>query len=145
MKQKDVFEMDGEKLVKGLVSDVCDRMSARKKSLRWLTENKEMESEEAKALVEKVDERLDDWEISYMLAIVRWAYYEAIDPENEADIKRVRDLLLSYSNYLWERDNDSGEKIEFANLCFKLVRDGQRDRILWTMEETERLLRPWAF
>ncbi len=134
----------GERWAKRYATYICNRVSARNKSLRWLTENKEMDREEANALVEKLDKQLNDWEIRYLLAIVRWAYYEAIDPVSEADIKRVKDLLLSYFIYLKEHDKESVEKIKFANLCFKLVRDGQRDRILWTMEETERLLRPWA-
>lgn len=134
----------GERWAKRYATYICNRVSARNKSLRWLTENMEMDKEEANALVVKIEKQLNDWEIRYMLAVVRWAYYEAIDPENEVDIKRVKDLLLSYFICLKEHDNDSGEKIKFANLCFKLVRDGQRDRILWTMEETERLLRPWA-
>lgn len=134
----------GERWAKRYATHICNRMFARSKSLRWLTENMEMDKEEANALVVKIEKQLNDWEIRYMLAVVRWAYYETIDPESEADIKRVKDLLLSYFIYLREHDNDSGEKIKFANLCFKLVRNGQRDRILWTMEETERLLRPWA-
>lgn len=134
----------GERWAKRYSTYICNRVSVRNKSQRWLTENMEMDREEANALVVKIDKQLNDWEIRYMLAVVRWAYYEAIDPENEADIKRVKDLLLSYFIYLKEHDKESVEKIKFANLCFKLVRNGQRDRILWTMEETERLLRPWA-
>ncbi|MBR5910435.1 MAG: hypothetical protein IKZ55_00425 [Bacteroidales bacterium] len=134
----------GERWAKRYAAHICNRVSARNKSLRWLTENMEMDREEANALVEKLDKQLDDWEIRYMLAIVRWAYYEAIDPENEADIKRVKDLLLAYLVHRNNLDNDSAIEIQFANLCFILVRKGQRDRILWTMEETERLLRPWA-
>ena len=134
----------GERWAKRYATYICNRVSARNKSLRWLTENKEMDREEANALVEKLDKQLNDWEIRYLLAIVRWAYYEAIDPVSEADIKRVKDLLLSYFIYLKEHDKESVEKIKFAKLCFKLSRDGQRDRILWTMEETERLLRTWA-
>lgn len=134
----------GERWAKRYATYICNRVSARNKSLRWLTENIEMDREEANALVEKLDKQLNDWEIRYILAIVRWAYYEAIDPESEADIKRVKDLLLAYLVHRKNFDNDSAVEIQFANLCFKLVRDGQRDRILWTMEETERLLRPWA-
>lgn len=134
----------GERWAKRYATKICNRVSARNKSLRWLIENKEMDKKEANALVEKLDKQLNDWEIRNMLAIVRWAYYEAIDPESEADIKRVKDLLLAYLVHRKNLDNDSAVEIQFANLCFKLVREGENERILWTMEETERLLRPWV-
>lgn len=142
MKTTDNFGLDAEE-AKLRTTFVCDRVAARSTSMRWLTENKEMNEAEAIALVEQVEKRLEDWEIGFMLAIVRWAYYKTIDPENEADIKRVKDLLEAFIHHLMDHDNQSGVRIEFANLCFKFVREGEKEKILWTMKETEYMLRPW--
>ena len=142
MKTNNNFGLDAEE-AKLRTTFVCDRVAAGSTSMRWLTENKEMDEAEAIALVEQVEKRLEDWEIGFMMAIVRWAYYKTIDPENEADIKRVKDLLEAFIHHLMDNNNKSGVKIEFANLCFKFVREGEKEKILWTMKETEYMLRPW--
>lgn len=104
----------------------------------------DVEEDEAKAFVELVDKKLNDWEVRYMQAIVRWAYKGEIDPENERDMERVKGMLLSYFAYLKEHKAGDGEKLKFANLCFMLIRDGERDRYLWSLKEVEQFLRPWA-
>lgn len=134
----------GERWAKEHATYICNRLAARNKSLRWLTENQKKEQKEATALITKLDKQLDDWEVKYLLAIVRWANNGEIDPGSENDIKRVKNILLSYSAYLRDPNNYCGEKVRFGNLCFKLVRDGQPDRFLRTMVETESFLWPWT-
>ena len=134
----------GERWAKRYATYLCNRVIARNKSLQWLTENKAMEQDVAIELVLKLDKQLNDWEVRYLSAIVRWATNGEIGAENENDIKRVKDMLLSYFTYLRDHDKDCGEKIKFADCCFKVVKEGQPNRCLWTMKETEALLRPWA-
>lgn len=134
----------GNSWAKRFATFIYNRITARDKSFRWLNENMDVEEDEAKAFVELVDKKLNDWEVRYMQAIVRWAYKGEIDPENERDMERVKGMLLSYFAYLKEHKAGDGEKLKFANLCFMLIRDGERDRYLWSLKEVEQFLRPWA-
>lgn len=133
----------GNSWAKRFATFIYNRITARNKSLQLLIENMDVEEDEAKALVELVDKKLNDWEVRYMAAVVRWAYKGEIDPENECDIERVKGMLLSYFAYLKEHKTGDGKKLTFGNMCFKLKRDGERDRFLWSLKELEWFLKPW--
>jgi hypothetical protein len=102
-----------------------------------------MEPEEAKVFVDKIECKLNDWEVRYLQAIVKWAYYGEIKPDNEGDINRVKELLLLYFTYLKEHKTDDVEKLRFANICFRITRNGERERYLWSMKEVVWYLRSW--
>ena len=133
----------GESWAKRFAAFIYNRLTALNKSITWLTEIKDMEPEEAKAFVDKIECKFNDWEVRYLQAIVKWAYYGEFNPDNEDDINRVKELLLSYFTYLKEHKTDDAEKLKFANLCFIIKRNGERDRYLWTMKEVVWYLRSW--
>lgn len=133
----------GESWAKRFATFIYNRLTARNKSINWLTEIKDMEPEEAKVFVDKIECKLNDWEVRYLQAIVKWAYYGEINPENEGDINRVKELLLLYFTYLKEHKTDDVEKLRFANICFRITRNGERDRYLWSMKEVGWYLRSW--
>ena len=133
----------GESWAKRYATFIYNRLTASNKSFTWLTEIKDMEPEEAKAFVNKIECKFNDWEVRYLQAIVKWAYYGEFNPDNEDDINRVKELLLSYFTYLKEHKTDDAEKLKFANLCFIIKRNGERDRYLWTMKEVVWYLRSW--
>lgn len=133
----------GESWAKRFATFIYNRLTARNKSITWLTEIKDMEPEEAKAFVDRIECKFNDWEVRYLQAIVKWAYYGEFNQDNEDDINRVKELLLSYFTYLKEHKIDDAEKLKFANLCFIIKRNGERDRYLWTMKEVVWYLRSW--
>ena len=133
----------GESWAKRFATFIYNRLTARNKSINWLTENKDMEPEEAKVFVDKIECKLNDWEVRYLQAIVKWAYYGEINQDNEGDINRVKELLLLYFTYLKEHKTDDVEKLRFANICFRITRNGERDRYLWSMKEVGWYLRSW--
>ena len=133
----------GESWAKRFAAFIYNRLTALNKSITWLTEIKDMEPEEAKAFVDKIECKFNDWEVRYLQAIVKWAYYGEFNQDNEDDINRVKELLLSYFTYLKEHKIDDAEKLKFANLCFIIKRNGERDRYLWTMKEVVWYLRSW--
>ena len=133
----------GESWAKRFATFIYNRLTARNKSINWLTEIKDMEPEEAKVFVDKIECKLNDWEVRYLQAIVKWAYYGEINPDNEGDINRVKELLLLYFTYLKEHKTDDVEKLRFANICFRITRNGERDRYLWSMKEVVWYLRSW--
>lgn len=133
----------GESWAKRFATFIYNRHTARNKSINWLTEIKDMEPEEAKVFVDKIECKLNDWEVRYLQAIVKWAYYGEINPDNEGDINRVKELLLLYFTYLKEHKTDDVEKLRFANICFRITRNGERDRYLWSMKEVGWYLRSW--
>ena len=133
----------GESWAKRFATFIYNRLTARSKSINWLTEIKDMEPEEAKVFVDKIECKLNDWEVRYLQAIVKWAYYGEINPDNEGDINRVKELLLLYFTYLKEHKTDDVEKLRFANICFRITRNGERDRYLWSMKEVGWYLRSW--
>ena len=133
----------GESWAKRFATFIYNRLTARNKSINWLTEIKDMEPEEAKVFVDKIECKLNDWEVRYLQAIVKWAYYGEINPDNEGDINRVKELLLLYFTYLKEHKTDDVEKLRFANICFRITRNGERDRYLWSMKEVGWYLRSW--
>lgn len=133
----------GESWAKRFATFIYNRLTARNKSINWLTEIKDMEPEEAKAFVDKIECKLNDWEVRYLQAIVKWAYYGEINQDNEGDINRVKELLLLYFTYLKEHKTDDVEKLRFANICFRITRNGERDRYLWSMKEVGWYLRSW--
>ena len=69
----------GERWAKRYATYICNRVVARNKSLRCLTENKDMEQADAIELVSKLDRQLNDWEVRYLSAIVRWADNGSLD------------------------------------------------------------------
>ena len=133
----------GESWAKRYATFIYNRLTARNKSINWLTEIKDMEPEEAKVFVDKIECKLNDWEVRYLQAIVKWAYYGEINQDNEGDINRVKELLLLYFTYLKEHKTDDVEKLRFANICFRITRNGERDRYLWSMKEVGWYLRSW--
>jgi hypothetical protein len=133
----------GESWAKRFATFIYNRLTARNKSINWLIEIKDMEPEEAKVFVDKIECKLNDWEVRYLQAIVKWAYYGEINPDNEGDINRVKELLLLYFTYLKEHKTDDVEKLRFANICFRITRNGERDRYLWSMKEVGWYLRSW--
>ena len=133
----------GESWAKRFATFIYNRLTARNKSINWLTEIKDMEPEEAKVFVDKIECKLNDWEVRYLQAIVKWAYYGEINQDNEGDINRVKELLLLYFTYLKEHKTDDVEKLRFANICFRITRNGERDRYLWSMKEVGWYLRSW--
>ena len=133
----------GESWAKRFATFIYNRLTARNKSITWLTEIKDMEPEVAKAFVDKIECKFNDWEVRYLQAIVKWAYYGEFNQDNEDDINRVKELLLSYFTYLKEHKIDDAEKLKFANLCFIIKRNGERDRYLWSMKEVVWYLRSW--
>jgi hypothetical protein len=133
----------GESWAKRFATFIYNRLTARNKSINWLIEIKDMEPEEAKVFVDKIECKLNDWEVRYLQAIVKWAYYGEINPDNEGDINRVKELLLLYFTYLKEHKTDDVEKLRFANICFRITRNGERDRYLWSMKEVVWYLRSW--
>lgn len=133
----------GESWAKRFATFIYNRLTARNKSINWLIEIKDMEPEEAKVFVDKIECKLNDWEVRYLQAIVKWAYYEEINQDNEGDINRVKELLLLYFTYLKEHKTDDVEKLRFANICFRITRNGERDRYLWSMKEVVWYLRSW--
>ena len=133
----------GESWAKRFATFIYNRLTARNKSITWLTEIKDMEPEVAKAFVDRIECKFNDWEVRYLQAIVKWAYYGEFNQDNEDDINRVKELLLSYFTYLKEHKIDDAEKLKFANLCFIIKRNGERDRYLWTMKEVVWYLRSW--
>ena len=133
----------GDNWIRRFTYDINNRINARNKSLRWLVENKDMEVGAAKNLVLKLDKKFNDWEVRYLMAIVRWAYYGEIDPNSEDDIKLVKELLSSYFVYLKEHKVVDDEKLRFANICFRITRNGERDRYLWSMKEVGWYLHSW--
>lgn len=133
----------GESWAKRFATFIYNRLTARNKSINWLIEIKDMEPEEAKVFVDKIECKLNDWEVRYLQAIVKWAYYGEINQDNEGDINRVKELLLLYFTYLKEHKTDDVEKLRFANICFRITRNGERDRYLWSMKEVGWYLRSW--
>ena len=133
----------GESWAKRFATFIYNRLTARNKSINWLIEIKDMEPEEAKVFVDKIECKLNDWEVRYLQAIVKWAYYGEFNPDNEDDINRVKELLLLYFTYLKEHKTDDVEKLRFANICFRITRNGERDRYLWSMKEVGWYLRSW--
>ena len=73
----------GDKWIKRFARYIYNRSIIRSKSLQWLIENN-MEQNAAKNLVETFDKALNDWEVRYMLTVVRWAYNGETDPESES-------------------------------------------------------------
>lgn len=133
----------GESWAKRFATFIYNRLTARNKSINWLIEIKDMEPEEAKVFADKIECKLNDWEVRYLQAIVKWAYYGEINQDNEGDINRVKELLLLYFTYLKEHKTDDVEKLRFANICFRITRNGERDRYLWSMKEVGWYLRSW--
>jgi len=133
----------GESWAKRFATFIYNRFTACNKSITWLTEIKDMEPEEAKAFVDKIECKFNDWEVRYLQAIVKWAYYGDFNPDNEDDINRVKELLLSYFTYLKEHKTDDAERLKFANLCFIIKKNGERDRFLWSMKEVGWYLQSW--
>lgn len=134
----------GDRWVNRFTVDIYNRITARSKSLNWLVERKKMEQNEAKALVEKLDNEFNHWEVRYLPAIVRWAYNGDLDPESESDIKRAKSILMTYFTYLAGRKKDSSIRIKYDSPCFKRVVEGHPGTYLGTMDEMEEALRPWA-
>lgn len=133
----------GESWANRFATFIYNRLTACNKSINWLIEIKDMEPEEAKVFVDKIECKLNDWEVRYLQAIVKWAYYGEINPDNEGDINRVKELFLLYFTYLKEHKTDDVEKLRFANICFRITRNGERDRYLWSMKEVVWYLRSW--
>ena len=133
----------GDNWIKRFAAFIYKRVIARNKSLQWLVENG-MEQNEAKALVGILDMALNDWQVRYMLTVVRWAFNGEIDLESESDIYRVKDVLSTYFTYMGDKSKDVSVKIKYDNICFKQKIDGRPDTFLWTLDEVEEALRPWA-
>jgi hypothetical protein len=133
----------GDKWIKRFARYIYNRIIVRNKSLQWLIEN-DMEQSEAKTLVETLDKELNDWQVGYLLTIVRWAYDGEIDPISETDISRVKNVISSYFTYLADRDKDNSVRIKYDSICFKRIVEGRPVAFLWSLDEVEGALRPWA-
>ena len=133
----------GDKWIKRFARYIYNRSIIRSKSLQWLIENN-MEQNAAKNLVETFDKALNDWEVRYMLTVVRWAYNGETDPESESDINRVKNVLSTYFTYLGDKNKDGSVRIKYDKICFRQKIDGQADAFLWSLDEVEEALRPWA-
>lgn len=102
----------GDNWIKRFAAFIYKRVIARNKSLQWLVENG-MEQNEAKALIGIFDMALNDWQVGYMLTVVRWAISGEIDPESESDIDRVKDVLSTYFTYLGDKNKDESVTIKY--------------------------------
>ena len=133
----------GDKWIKRFARYIYNRIIVRNKSFQWLIEN-DMEQSEAKTLVGTLDKELNDWQVGYLLTIVRWAYNGEIDPVKATDINRVKNVLSSYFTYLADRDKDNSVRIKYDSICFKRIVEGKPVAFLWSLDEVEEALRPWA-
>lgn len=134
----------GDRWVNRFTVDIYNRIIARSKSLNWLIERKGMEKSEAKALIEKLDNEFNHWEVRYLPAFARWAYNGEFDPESESGINRIKSILLSYFTYLADREKDVSVRIKYDSPYFKRMIEGQPGAIIRTMDEMEEALRPWT-
>ena len=149
----------GDHLVDSFAVDINNRIKARNKSLLWLTTIKGVGHDKADILVNEIDELLDYWEAKFLPAIVRWTWNGEFNPNDETDIKRMKDIFSSYLNHLKETvlsflakrrgqqrnlSINAGHKVKFEDTSFKRINKDGTIINLESMTEVEDALRLWS-
>jgi hypothetical protein len=141
----------GDDAIEELIIEMYRRIKNWRFTLQWVDSNTTLNKDEAENMVAKLYAVLyPRYHDKYLSVIVRWACYGEIDPDDETDIERMRDLLSSFSNHLERRNDDNiarfGYKVDF-NVNEKGFKrrnvDGTVIR-LERMDEIEDALRPWV-
>ncbi|MBR4147715.1 MAG: hypothetical protein IKU00_07505 [Bacteroidales bacterium] len=140
----------GDDAIEELAVKMYKRIQNRHLTLQWVESNTTLDKDEAKNMVTKLYAGLcPRFHDRYLPVVVRWACYGEIDPYNETDIERMRNLLSSFYVHLERRNDDNiarfGYKVDFNvnDKGFKRRNvDGTVIR-LERMDEIEDALRPW--
>ena len=144
-----VTTKEGGNEIEKLSLELHKRIQYWRSSLQWVSSNTLLKKDEVNNLVDKMYLALAPrFHYRYLPIVVRWACYGEIDPDNETDIERMRNLLSSFHNQMDRRNKEKvakvGYKVGFDDNGFKRHNvDGTVIR-LERMDETEDALRPWV-
>lgn len=144
-----VTTQKGDKMIEELSADIYKRIKDWHFSVQWVSSNTSLKRDEAEELVAKMNVALRPHTTDrYLPTIVRWVGYGEIDPDNETDLERMRNLIESFHDHERKRTKENvasvGYKVEFDDNGFKRRNvDGTEIR-LERMEETEEALRSWS-
>ena len=143
-----VTTKEGNNEIEKLTVEIFERIKKWRSSLQWVRSNTSLKKDVAEDLVTKMYAALKPrFHDRYLPAVVRWACYGEIDPDNETDIVRMSELISSYHDHLTIRNRETiakvGYKVEFDDNGFKRFNvDGTEIRLV-KMKETEEALRSW--
>lgn len=144
-----VTTKEGNGCINALTVEIRKRIEGWRNSLFWIGSNTSLNEDEAEALVDKLHKALrPDYHPRYLPAVVRWACYGEIAPDDETDMERMRKLITAYQEHIGIRTKDSmarlGYKVEFKKGDFKRFDKDGTVAILAEMKALEEAIRPWV-